>query len=117
MIPVFTLAFRVIEALSQVGEAAARLAVDTGSATVNYAVRTLPAHCNYRSKHIAQAFLEKKNAAFIKSVIVDDIEWLISIEAHIEEIRRQSPYALPDLTWLRKLLESLQVQTSENTGD
>ncbi|MFG8764941.1 hypothetical protein ACEOVB_29550 [Pseudomonas aeruginosa] len=117
MIPVFTLAFRVIETLSQVGEAAARLAVDTGSATINYAIRTLPAHCSYRSKHIAQAFLEKKNAAFIKSVIADDIEWLISIEAHIEEIRKQSSYAVPDVAWLRKLLESLQLQTPENTGD
>lgn len=117
MIPVFTLAFRVIEALSQVGEAAARLSVDTGSSTVNYTIRTLPAHCNYRSKNIAQAFLEKNTAAFIKAVIVDDIEWLISIEAQIEEIRRQSPYALPDMTWLRKLLESLQVEATENTGD
>ncbi|HGJ7737672.1 TPA: hypothetical protein ACYSE6_006263 [Pseudomonas aeruginosa] len=117
MIPVFTLAFRVIEALSQVGEAAARLAVDTGSSTVNYAIRTLPAHCNYRSKHIAQAFLEKNSALFIKSVIVDDVEWLISIEAHIEEIRNKSPYALPDMAWLRRLLESLQVETSETTGD
>lgn len=117
VIPVFTLAFRVIEALSQVGEAAARLTVNTGSSSVNYNIRTLPAHSTYRSKKIAQAFLEKNSAAFIKEVIVDDIEWLLSVEPHIREIKQQSSCPLPDMGWLRKLLDTLQAENSNTTGE